>query len=137
MTRPGGVTPVKSLPYPGSGAIHADTPKSIQSLAEAISRQLTSVQGGYRLAYWVGNLALDSAGTSPVLSFPGELASVVGFIVTTGSFMGGAYQVGWPSYGTNKFTMNSSEASLTNPGPVGTFANKTISACVVAWGPSV
>lgn len=137
MTRPAGVTPIKSLPYPGSANIHAETPKALQSLAEAIGGQLTSVQGGYRFAMWVGNLALDSTGKSPVLTFP-ELKSVAGFIVSTGSFIaGGAYQVGWPSYGVNQFTMNSSEASLTNPGPPGTFANKTISACIVAWGPSV
>lgn len=137
MTRPSGVTPLKSLPYPGSAGKHSDTPKAIQALAEAIDGQLSGIEGGLRFAFYTGNINIDGSGLSQLLVFP-ELKSVSGGIVSYGTFLGGIYRVGWPSavnY-TQKFSMMAANQSiLYPPSSTETFNNTTISICVAAWGP--
>jgi hypothetical protein len=93
MTRPGGVTP-RGLPYPGSGAAHADTPAALQALADAISSQLGSVAGGVELKGWAGNVTLDG-NASVVLTFAGY--QVLGGICQLTSHMGGSGSPGWAS----------------------------------------
>lgn len=137
MTRPGGVTPIKALPYPGSANIQAETPKALQSLAEAIDAQLSSVQGGYQFAFWAGALTLDSAGQSPVLNFPG-LRSVAGALVSLGYWLPGTvYRAGWATAAgsTGRFYVNAANASMLGPGGgQETFAGATVAVCVAAWG---
>jgi hypothetical protein len=132
--RPAGVT-ARGLPYPGSANIHAETPKAIQALAEAIDGQLGSIVGGYQLAFWVGNISIDSAGKSQLLVFP-TLSSIRGGLVSYGTFGGGVYRVGTPSgFGSSaKFDMIAAKAQFPAGGGQETFANTTVSACIVAWG---
>lgn len=132
--RPAGVTS-KGLPYPGSANIHAETPKALQSLAEAIDGQLGSIVGGYRLAFWVGNINIDSSGNSQLLVFP-ELSAIRGGIVMYGTFLGGVYRVGFPTgFASNaKFMMVAAKAALPAGGGQETFANTTVSVCIAAWG---
>ena len=140
MTRPGGTT-ARGLPYPGSVGIHADTPKAIQALAEAVDGQLSTIGGGNAIAFWTGNVTMNSSETSPNMGqyFP-ALRSIAGMVVAYGTWAGGVNQIGWPTAGgaAGTFQMCSAKAAYLWPtGTAESFANKTVTVCVMAWGPPV
>lgn len=137
MTRPAGTTPVKGLPYPGSANIHSQSPMAIQSLAEAIDRNLSTVVGGYKFGFAAGNWQLDGDGACVVPPSLLGLKSIVGMLVNIGTFAGGTYKIGWATgsaSSSGRFLVTAAGASLTFPGPPDSFANVVVSACVMAWG---
>lgn len=138
MTRPAGVTP-RGLPYPGSVNIHAETPVALQSLAEAISAQLTAIGSGQTaIATFTGLKSLGTIGTARYgrgsHTFA-ELATVEGCVGMVGPFIGGGvYRWGWVAAAYNS-TGNAITFDVipVQPQPE-TFAGATVAVCLFAWG---
>jgi hypothetical protein len=148
MTRPGGTTP-RGLPYPGSVNIHADTPKAIQALAEAITAQLSSLGSGVILDTFTGtaHVGPDSTGWPAgqfSVTFP-SLAVVQGAVASYGTFLGGPAQPGWvsppgpgnfvPPGGVNTALFTMMDVNGWNMPYAFRFKNTDITVCALAWGP--
>jgi hypothetical protein len=131
MTRPGGVTP-RGLPYPGSVNIHAETPKALQALAQTAESQLGSIIGGYQLRFWTGIAALDSTGSMTAV-WPNF--TVYGGIAQLSSHGGTTGKLGYCTAVQNggKVTVLAANSGVKSTGPE-TFANNTVTMCVMAWG---
>jgi len=140
VTRPAGVTP-RGLPYPGSAGMHSNTPAALQSLAEAITAQMTSLGNGVILETFTGTVRVDTYdrgyGVASLRVPWTKLGQVLGSVVSYGSFAGGPGYPGWVQ--SPDATHNSPDYMIIHANayiaPYGnTFKGQTISICALGWG---